>query len=143
MRIFFLPILVVSLIGIFTISSEAFAEDETSDQQDEELVLPSWIKNIADLWYNEKIGDETFLGTIEWLISKEIIILPNTDTGDNLSNSIPAWIKNNAGWWANGEIDDQTFVNGLQYLVQIGLIQVYVGGGGGSGGGGGGGGGGY
>ena len=141
MRIFILSILVVSLIGIFTISS-AFAEDETSDQQDV-VVLPSWIKNIADLWYNDKIGDETFLGTIEWLISKEIIILPNTDTGDNLSNSIPVWVKNNAGWWAHGEIDDQTFVNGLQYLVQIGLIQVYVGGGGGSNGGGGGGGGGY
>ena len=139
MRIFFLPILVVSLIGIFTISS-AFAEDETSDQQDV-VVLPSWINNIADLWYNDKIGDETFLGTIEWLISKEIIILPNTDTGDNLSNSIPVWVKNNAGWWAHGEIDDQTFVNGLQYLVQIGLIQVYVGGGGGGNGGGGSGGG--
>ncbi len=131
MRIIFLSILVVSLIGIFTISS-AFAEDETSDQQDV-VVLPSWIKNIADLWYNDKIGDETFLGTIEWLISKEIIILPNTDTGDNLSNSIPVWVKNNAGWWAHGEIDDQTFVNGLQYLVQIGLIQVYGGGGGGGG----------
>ena len=141
MRIFFLSILIVSLIGIFTTSSSAFAEDETSDQQDVELVLPSWVKNIADLWYNDKIGDETFLGTIEWLISKEIIILPNTDTGDNLSNSIPAWVKNTAGWWANDQIDDQTFVNALQYLVQIGLIQVYVGGGGGDGGGGGGGGG--
>ena len=141
MRIFFLSILIVSLIGIFTTSSSAFAEDETSDQQDVELVLPSWVKNIAELWYNDKIGDETFLGTIEWLISKEIIILPNIDTGANLSNSIPVWVKNNAGWWAHGEIDDQTFVNGLQYLVQIGLIQVYVGGGGGDGGGGGGGGG--
>ena len=141
MRIFFLSILIVSLIGIFTTSSSAFAEDETSDQQDVELVLPSWVKNIAELWYNDKIGDETFLGTIEWLISKEIIILPNTDTGDNLSNSIPAWVKNTAGWWANDQIDDQTFVNALQYLVQIGLIQVYVGGGGGDGGGGGGGGG--
>ena len=138
MRIFFLSILIVSLIGIFTTSSSAFAEDETSDQQDVELVLPSWVKNIADLWYNDKIGDETFLGTIEWLISKEIIILPNTDTGDNLSNSIPAWVKNTAGWWANDQIDDQTFVNALQYMVQIGLIQVYVGGGGGDGGGGGG-----
>ena len=141
MRIFFLSILIVSLIGIFTTSSSAFAEDETSDQQDVELVLPSWVKNIAELWYNDKIGDETFLGTIEWLISKEIIILPNTDTGDNLSNSIPAWVKNTAGWWASDQIDDQTFVNALQYLVQIGLIQVYVGGGGGDGGGGGGGGG--
>ena len=124
MRIFFLLTLAVSLIGIFTISSAAFAEDETSDQQDVELVLPSWVKNIAELWYNDKIGDETFLGTIEWLISKEIIILPNTDTGDNLSNSIPAWVKNTAGWWANDQIDDQTFVNAIQYLVDVGLIPV-------------------
>ena len=136
MRIFFLSILVVSLIGIFTISSSAFAEDETSDQQDVELVIPNWVKQIAELWDNDKIGDETFLGTIEWLINNDIIILPNTETGSNLSNSIPAWVKNTAGWWANDQIDDQTFVNAIQYLVQIGLIQVYVGSGGSGGGGG-------
>ncbi len=127
----------VSLIGIFAILPSAFAEDDTSDQQDAEFTLPSWVKTIAEYWYDDKIQNHQFLGMIKYLINNEIIILPSTDAEDNRSNEIPAWVKNNAGWWANDKIDDQTFVNGIQYLVKIGLIQVYINSGGGGGGGGG------
>ena len=127
----------VSLIGIFAILPSAFAEDDTSDQQDAEFTLPSWVKTIAGYWHDDKIPDHQFLGMIKYLINNEIIILPSTDAEDNRSNEIPAWVKNNAGWWANDKIDDQTFVNGIQYLVKIGLIQVYINSGGGGGGGGG------
>ena len=141
MRIF-LPILVVSLIGIFAILPSSFAEDDTSDQQDAEFTLPSWVKTIAGYWHDDKIPDQQFLGMIKYLIDNEIIILPSTDSEDNRSNEIPAWVKINAGWWANDKIDAQTFVNGIQYLVKIGLIIVDAGYSGSSGGGGGGGGGG-
>ena len=129
-----LPILVVSLIGIFAILPSAFAQDDTSDQQDEEFTLPGWVKDIAGYWYNDKISDQVFLGTIDYLIDNEIIVLPTTDAGSNTSNTIPAWVKNNAGWWANDQIDAQTFVYGIQYLVEIGLIQVQISTGGGGGG---------
>ena len=136
MRSYSHPILVVSLIGIFAILPLAFAEDDTPDQQDAEFILPSWIKMIAGYWYDDVIGDQQFFGTIKYLVSNEIIILPTTDAKPSTSNYIPDWIKNNAGWWANDQIDDQTFVNGLQYLAQIGLIQVKSTGPGGGGGGG-------
>ena len=129
-----LPILVVFLIGIFAILPSAFAEDDTSDQQDAEFTLPSWIKAIAGYWHADKIPDQQFLGMIEYLIDNEIIVLPSTEEGANTSNQVPAWVKNNAGWWASDKIDDQTFVNGIQYLVKIGLIQVYISSGNGSGG---------
>ncbi len=132
-----LPILVVFLIGIFAILPSAFAEDDTSDQQDAEFTLPSWIKAIAGYWHADKIPDQQFLGMIEYLIDNEIIVLPSTEEGANTSNQVPAWVKNNAGWWASDKIDDQTFVNGIQYLVKIGLIQVGVGSVGSGGGGGG------
>ena len=135
-----LPILVVSLIGIFAILPSSFAEDDTSDQQDAEFTLPSWVKAIAGYWHDDKIPDQQFLGMIKYLIDNEIIILPSTDSEDNRSNEIPAWVKNNAGWWANDKIDAQTFVNGIQYLVKIGLIIADAGYSGGSGGGGSGGG---
>ena len=134
MRSYSLPILAVSLIGIFAILPSAFAEDDTSDQQDAEFILPSWIKLIAGYWYDDVIEDQQFFGTIKYLVSNEIIILPTTDAEHSTSNYIPDWIKNNAGWWANDQIDDQTFVNGLQYLAQIGLIQVKTTGGGSGGG---------
>ena len=120
-----LPILIVSLIGIFATSPSSFAEDDTSDQQDEKFTLPSWVKSIAGYWHDDKIPDQQFLGMINYLIDNEIIILPSTDSEDNRSNEIPAWVKNNAGWWVNDKIDDQTFVNGIQYLVKIGLIEIY------------------
>ena len=130
MRAYSLPTLAVFLIGIFAILPSAFAEDDTSDQQDAEFILPSWIKMIAGYWYDDVIEDQQFFGTIKYLVSNEIIILPTTDTEPSTSNYIPDWVKNNAGWWANDQIDDQTFVNGLQYLAQIGLIQVKTTGGG-------------
>ena len=136
MRAYSLPTLAVFLIGIFAILPSAFAEDDTSDQQDAEFILPSWIKMIAGYWYDDVIEDQQFFGTIKYLVSNEIIILPTTDAKPSTSNYIPDWIKNNAGWWANDQIDDQTFVNGLQYLAQIGLIQVKSTGPGGGGGGG-------
>ena len=135
MRSYSLPTLAVSLIGIFAILPSAFAEDDTSDQQDAEFILPSWIKLIAGYWYDDVIEDQQFFGTIKYLISNEIIILPTTDAEPNTSNYIPDWVKSNAGWWASDQIDDQTFVNGIQYLVQIGLIQVKTTSGGGGGGG--------
>tara|TARA_B100001245_G_scaffold165354_1_gene124881 strand:- start:72 stop:497 length:426 start_codon:yes stop_codon:yes gene_type:complete len=140
MRSYSHPILVVSLIGIFAILPLAFAEDDTPDQQDAELILPNWVKLVAGYWYDDKMKDQQFFGTIGYLIDNEIIILP-TDAEPSTSNYIPVWVKNNAGWWANDQIDDQTFVNGLQYLVQIGSIQVQTAVAGASGGGGGGGGG--
>ena len=135
MRSYSLPTLAVFLIVIFAILPSAFAEDDTPDQQDAEFILPSWIKLIAGYWYDDVIEDQQFFGTIKYLISNEIIILPTTDAEPSTSNYIPDWIKNNAGWWANDQIDDQTFVNGLQYLAQIGLIQVKSTGAGGGGGG--------
>ena len=139
MRSYSLPTLAVFLIGIFAILPSAFAEDDTSDQQDAEFILPSWIKLIAGYWYDDVIEDQQFFGTIKYLISNEIIILPTTDAEPSTSNYIPDWVKSNAGWWASDQIDDQTFVNGLQYLVQIGSIQVQTAVAGASGGGGGGG----
>ena len=116
-------------MGVFVVS-DVFAEDT-------EFKIPDWVKKVAGLWYDDRIGDNTFLNTIKWLIENEIIILSTTDTEDKSSNEVPAWVKNNAGWWANDKIDDQTFVNAMQYLVKIGLIQVYISTGGGGGGGGG------
>ena len=132
MRTIILLTFVVSLIGIFIISPLAFAEDDTSDE--DRIRLPGWIKDIAKMWHDGRIGDETFVGTVEWLIDNKIIVITDTDAKPDTTDHVPAWVKNNAGWWASGQINDQTFVNGLQYLIQIGLIQVQQGGGGGGGG---------
>ena len=118
-------------MGVFVVS-DVFAEDT-------EFKIPDWVKHVAGLWHDDRIEDETFLGTIKYLIENEIIVLPTTDTEDESSyNKIPVWVKNNAGWWASDQIDNKTFLNGIQYLIQVGLIQIDMserGGGAGGGGG--------
>ena len=114
-------------MGLFA-ASDVFAEDE-------KFVIPKWVKDVAKYWHEGSIDDDTFIGTLKYLIQHEILILPETDT-KSTESEIPAWVKNTAGWWADNKIGDEAFVNALQYLIEIGVIQVKLGGGGGAGGGG-------
>ncbi|MCS5653761.1 MAG: hypothetical protein NZ825_14070 [Candidatus Marinimicrobia bacterium] len=127
MRILILPIVAVFTVGLFA-SSDVFA-------QDTEFVIPNWVKDVAKYWYENNIDDDTFIGTLKYLIQHEILILPDEDAARSTQSEIPTWVKNTAGWWADDQIDDETFVNALQYLIKVGIIQVKIGGGGASGGG--------
>ena len=117
-------------MGLFA-ASDVFAEDG-------KFVIPKWVKDVAKYWHEGSIDDDTFIGTLKYLIQHEILILPETDT-KSTESEIPAWVKNTAGWWADNKIDDEAFVNALQYLIEIGVIQVTDQISGSSGGGGGGG----
>ena len=122
MRILILPVVAVFAVGLFA-SSDVFAEDT-------EFVIPDWVKNIAKYWHEDSIDDNTFIGTLKYLIQHEILILPDEEAARSAESEIPAWVKNTAGWWANDQIGDEAFVNALQYLIKVGIIQVHISGGG-------------
>jgi len=91
----------------------------------QEVSIPAWVKNNAGWWADGQIPDSTFINGIEFLIEKEIIVIPDMPKASSEKvESIPAWIKNNAGWWADGQIDDKTFVKGIEYLVKVGIIII-------------------
>jgi len=93
----------------------------TTDDQS----IPSWIKNNAKWWAGEQIDDTAFLQGIEYLIKKDILIIPPTEPSGILeSGKIPDWIKNTASWWAEGQIDDDTFVSGIQFLIEKQIVIV-------------------
>jgi hypothetical protein len=91
--------------------------------------VPSWIKNNADWWADDKIDDFTFAQGIGFLIKNKIIQindLPTTPDGEiAIENdiAIPSWIKNNAGWWADDYISDSDFLYGIKFLVETNIIQ--------------------
>jgi hypothetical protein len=91
--------------------------------------IPSWIKNNADWWADDKIDDFTFAQGIGFLIKNKIIQiddLPTTSDGEiSIENDIviPSWIKNNAGWWADDYISDSDFLYGIKFLVETNIIQ--------------------
>ena len=87
--------------------------------------IPSWIKNSAGWWSEDKINEDDFVKGIEFLIQNEIIKIPQTKISETQkSNDIPSWIKNSAGWWAADQISDYDFVNGIQYLISQQIISV-------------------
>jgi hypothetical protein len=103
--------------AVFPVVVNRISVDETS--------IPAWIKNNAGWWATDQIDDSSFLQGIQYLIQEEIMIIPPTETSEQMSSqAVPAWIKNNAGWWATDQIDDSAFLQGIQYLVQKGIIVV-------------------
>nr|AIF08269.1 hypothetical protein [uncultured marine thaumarchaeote KM3_28_B05] len=91
----------------------------------QEVSIPAWVKNNAGWWANDQIPDSTFIDGIEFLIEKEIIVIPDKpEASSEKAVSIPAWVKNNAGWWASNFISDKEFLNGIQHLIKVGIIIV-------------------
>src|SRR5947209_2288508 len=87
--------------------------------------IPSWIKDTAKLWGDDKIGDSNFKQGLQWLVENKIMTIPegNNHSGSN-NQQIPIWVRNDAKWWGDGQIGDSDFVQGMQYLIQIGTISI-------------------
>ena len=106
------------LVGVLTIP--------TSLAQD---AVPSWIKNNAGWWAENKIDDFTFAQGIGFLIKNKIIQISNLPTTPDSEIiiekdiDIPSWIKNNAGWWAENSISDSDFLYGIKFLVKNNIIK--------------------
>jgi len=113
MRIILYSITVFLAIILFTLYP---ASAQTS--------IPGWIKNNAGWWSEGLIGDDDFVKGIQYLIEKEIMIIPETKAGQGTSEGIPGWVKNNAGWWSEGLIGDSDFVSGIQFLIKESIIRL-------------------
>jgi len=90
----------------------------------EEDTIPSWVKNNAGWWADNKINDKDFISGIEHLIENKIIKVSTYVNKENSADTIPSWIKNNAGWWSSGKISDNDFLTGIEYLIENGIINV-------------------
>ena len=114
------------LFFIFTFLLVSVLTIPESSAQD---AIPSWIKNNAGWWADDKIDDFTFAQGIGFLIKSKIIQihdLPTTPDGKIAIEDdivIPSWIKNNAGWWAEDNISDSDFLHGIKFLVENNIIQ--------------------
>lgn len=87
-------------------------------------VIPDWVRNNAEWWSKDLIGEGDFVSGIEYLIVQGVIQIPIVPGEESVEASVPLWVKNTAGWWAEGLVSDADFVNGLQYLIKQGIISV-------------------
>ena len=80
-------------------------------------------KNNARWWSENNIDDETFIGAIEFLVSKKIINVSDNTESQSIQE-IPQWVKTDARWWSENKIDDETFVGAIEFLIKIGIIKT-------------------
>jgi len=64
-------ILILTLAVIVTLAAVPIAINAESE------IVPSWIKNTAGFWANDKISDVEFMNAIEYLITQGTIKIPN------------------------------------------------------------------
>ena len=86
--------------------------------------VPAWIKNTAGWWATDKIPDEEFVKSLQFLIENEIISVESSSKAESSLGAIPSWIKNTAGWWATDKIPDEEFLKGINFLIDNGLLVI-------------------
>ena len=89
-----------------------------------DVLIPSWIKDVAGFWCDDEIDDVSFIEAIQYLIDNDVIIVPTTASSGSGVQEIPNWVKSNACWWSQGLISNSDFASGLQYLIGEGIIRV-------------------
>jgi len=107
-------------------SSEEITFEVLSIQNESSQTLqkiPTWIKNTAGWWAEDRIGENDFVEGIRYLIEEDIIKIQEVKrTGIGEGRNIPDWIKITTGWWANDLVPEDDFIRGMQYLIQEGII---------------------
>ncbi|MDE1829678.1 MAG: hypothetical protein KGI25_05085 [Thaumarchaeota archaeon] len=89
-----------------------------------QAIMPSWLKDTANLWATGQITDKTFATSIQYLIKEGMVSSPQIYFVVDSNYHIPSWVKNTAEWWSQGRISNNDFVNEVQYLITSGTIRV-------------------
>lgn len=87
--------------------------------------IPEWIKDISNWWSIGNISDEKFIKNMEYMIKKEIIVIPENKKFEtpNELKMISA-IRNNFNQWSQNEIPDEEFYKNMNWLVENKFIEI-------------------
>lgn len=109
----------------FDVLAESLAKPMyKSEQIEDEITIPQWVRNNAKWWSENQITDYDFKNALQYLIRENIIVIPVLPNSDSSVTEIPGWIKNNAKFWVDGQISDQEFAKSIAFLVTSGIIKI-------------------
>lgn len=100
-------------------SNENLKNFDTLRLQKTESHIPPWVKNLTNLWSQEKISDFEFEQSIRYLALHGIITgHTSIPLANNQVQEIPLWIKDIAGWNSNTQSEDIYFRSIVQWIVR-------------------------
>ena len=81
--------------------------------------IPSWVKNLTNMWSQDKITDYEFEQSVKYLAVHGIIIVhTSTLSANNQVQKIPLWIKDISPWSNDTQSEDIYFTSIIQWIVQ-------------------------
>jgi len=88
--------------------------------------IPDWVKNNAQWWSEDRIGDEEFVRAIEFLIIRGAIAVDadGAEPGTASQAGVPAWFKTNALLWSQDRITEGEFLAAVEFLVGKSVIRT-------------------
>jgi len=127
--VFFLAI--VLLFQTVTFIPIALAQSPNEDTN-----VPSWFKNNAKWWKEDKISDRDIINAIENLLKREIIKLDSTKikSGITLPETklflppnkdgvgMPSYVKKTFVSWEEGSVSDSDVANTIKFLIEANVI---------------------
>jgi len=91
------------------------------------LIIPSYVKDVATFWQKGQIDDDSFVGTIDYMIETKIITIPDLDKTQKTApatKAVPDWVKTTTKFWTDGVTSDKEYADTIQWLVKEGIIQL-------------------
>ena len=116
---------VVTILAVGGVSG--FLDDSGETNQ---LGIPDWVKNNADVWSKGLISDRDFVAGLGYMMKEKIIQIENVELDSEGSIvidedlNLPSWIKTTAEFWAKNKISDNEFAVGLEWLINNGVIRI-------------------
>jgi tetratricopeptide (TPR) repeat protein len=87
--------------------------------------IPNWVKQTTNWWALTSISDEKFTEGIQYLIKKEIIMIPENKKFENTNElKMISLIRNNLSLWSQNETSNDEFYRNTNWLIDNNFIKV-------------------
>ena len=87
--------------------------------------VPEWVKHIANWWSMGNISDEKFTDSMQYMIKKEIVMIPENEIFENTNElKMISFVRNNFSQWSQNEIPDNEFYKNMNWLIENKFIKI-------------------
>ena len=87
--------------------------------------VPEWVKHIANWWSMGNISDEKFTDSMQYMIKKEIVMIPENEIFENTNElKMISFVRNNFSQWSQNEIPDNEFYKNMNWLIENKFVKI-------------------
>jgi tetratricopeptide (TPR) repeat protein len=87
--------------------------------------IPNWVKQTTNWWTITSISDQKFTDSIQYLIKKEIIMIPENKKFENTNElKMISSIRNNLSMWSQNETSNEEFYKNVNWLIDKEFIKI-------------------